>query len=81
MKIDRRGVDVKKVSSHHWLRHPSDKVFHSYLIAKNGAHSICDSGRPLSILAAMDIPGDRSACCHSCFRELYGVDLQAVVVG
>lgn len=81
MEIDNDRVDVKKVSSHHWLRHPDDNVFHSYLIPKNGAHSVCGGGRPLSHFDAMEIPGDRSACCHACFRGLYGVDLRAAVVG
>lgn len=81
IRNDRRSVEVKKVSSHYWLRNPGDKVFHSYLIAKSGAHSVCEGGRPLSSLRAMDIPGDRSVCCNDCFLGLYGVDLRAMVVG
>ena len=67
---------INKVSSHFWLRHVQEKTFHAYLILKNGTHSVCGEAIPISCLDKMDIPGERSPCCHHCFSGLYGVDLR-----
>jgi hypothetical protein len=69
-----RSQKIKMVSSHYWLKHPGEKIFHAFLIAKSGAHSGCGGGLPISNLESMDIPGEHSGCCSECFFWLYGVN-------
>lgn len=65
---------LSAISTHHWLKHPTQSVFHAYLVRTLGSTSVCGKGNPIQNLSEMDIPGDRSTCCIDCYSKLYGVD-------
>lgn len=63
---------IEQVSSHHWIRHKDQPIFHAYLRIRPGATSVCGQGKPFQSVREMDVPGDRSLCCAQCCEALYG---------
>jgi len=68
----------KNILTHHWLKTSAEKSFHAYSSVPAGAMSVCGRGPIIKSPVDMDIPGDLSPCCLSCFKELYGFDPYAI---
>lgn len=67
--------ELKKVSTHHWLKHKPERVFHAYLSMRPGSNSVCGLSNPIADWQEMDIPGSLSPTCTSCMTELFGFKL------
>lgn len=66
-------MDLERVLTHHWLKLSGDKSFHAFLSIQAGSRSICGVSLVReSIRDVVQIPGERSVCCVSCHRQLYG---------
>jgi len=63
---------IARISSHHWIRHKGQPLFHAYASVRPGTSSFCGEGRPFDSVREMDIPGYRSICCAKCCEALYG---------
>lgn len=66
------GKSLARIASHHWLRHPDQMIFHSYLSSRPGTPSVCGEGKTFQSVREMDVPGERSQCCAKCCEALYG---------
>lgn len=64
--------NLARVASHHWIRHPHDRIFHAYLSSHPGLNSVCGQGKPFPAVREYDLPGQYSRCCAKCCEELYG---------
>lgn len=64
--------NLARVASHHWIRHPADRIFHAYLNSCTGADSLCGEGKSFPAVRDYDLPGTNSHCCAKCCEELYG---------
>lgn len=64
--------DIERITSHHWVRHTEQSLFHAYLKIRPDFTSVCGEGKPFDNVRNLDIPGERSKCCIRCCEALYG---------
>lgn len=63
--------DIKKISSHFWLKQESSDSFHAYLNIHDYAVPLCKEDLPLNDFGNVSLPGDLSPCCNKCSFVLF----------